>query len=73
VSFDENPRLIAGERTVFTTDIRTVVPALGGMLGFGNIRIVTAAGDAGRDAFTAVRDPMTFKRHVLEQKTQQLA
>ena len=50
-------------------DIRTVVPALGGMLGFGNIRIVTAAGDAGRDAFTAVRDPMTFKRHVLEQKT----
>ena len=50
-------------------DIRTVVPALGGMLGFGNIRIVTSAGEAGRDAFTAVRDPMTFKRHVLEQKT----
>jgi uncharacterized membrane protein YdbT with pleckstrin-like domain len=49
-------------------DIRTVIPALGGVLGFGHVRIVTAAGDAGRDTFAAVRDAQGFKRQVLEQK-----
>jgi hypothetical protein len=50
------------------SDIRTSTPALGSMLGFGNIRIVSAGGVAGRDNFTAVRDAEGFKRQVLEQK-----
>jgi Bacterial PH domain/Short C-terminal domain len=50
------------------SDIRTVTPAMGGVLGYGHIWIVTAAGDAGRDRFTAVRGAEAFKHHVLEQK-----
>jgi hypothetical protein len=50
------------------SDIRTVVPVLGARLGFGNIRIITASGDAGKDVFSGVRDAEQFKRHVLEQK-----
>jgi hypothetical protein len=50
------------------SDIRTTIPALGSVLGFGNIRIISAGGEAGRDNFTAVRDAEGFKRQVLEQK-----
>ncbi|MBV9356250.1 MAG: PH domain-containing protein [Chloroflexi bacterium] len=50
------------------SDIRTSTPALGSVLGFGNVRIVSAGGEAGRDNFTAVRDAEGFKRQVLEQK-----
>ncbi len=50
------------------SDIRMTTPALGSMLGFGNIRIISSSGEAGRDNFTAVRDAEGFKRHVLEQK-----
>ena len=49
-------------------DVRTIIPALGGLLGFGHIRIVSASGDAGIETFTAVRNAQGFKRHVLEQK-----
>jgi hypothetical protein len=52
-------------------DIRTVIPALGGLLGYGNIRIISASGDSGMDSFTAVRDATGFKRQVLEQKAAQ--
>jgi hypothetical protein len=51
------------------SDIRTIVPALGGLLGYGHIRIISAAGEAGKDTFTAVKDAEGFKRQVLEQKS----
>ena len=41
---------------------------LGGLLGYGNIRIISAAGEVGKDNFTAVRDAQGFKRQILEQK-----
>jgi hypothetical protein len=49
-------------------DVKTVVPWLGRMLGFGNIRIVSASGGAEADSFTSVRDVEPFKREILEQK-----
>jgi hypothetical protein len=49
-------------------DLRLVIPAFGSLLGYGNIRIISAGGSAGEDAFTAVRDAEGFKRQVLEQK-----
>jgi hypothetical protein len=53
------------------SDLRTVIPALGGLLGFGHIRIITAGGEAGSDTFTGVRDAQGFKRNVMEQKAAQ--
>jgi uncharacterized membrane protein YdbT with pleckstrin-like domain len=49
-------------------DVKTVIPWLGRMLGFGHIRIASASGDAGADNFTNVRDVEPFKREILEQK-----
>jgi uncharacterized membrane protein YdbT with pleckstrin-like domain len=49
-------------------DVKTTIPWLGRMLGFGHIRIVSASGVAGADAFTSVRDVEPFKREILEQK-----
>ena len=51
------------------SDVKTVVPAIGRMLGYGNIRIVTASGDAGVDNLTAIRDVGAFQREILEQKS----
>ena len=39
------------------------------MLGYGNIRIVTASGEAGVDNLTSIRDVDAFQREILEQKT----
>ena len=50
------------------SDIRTVSPALGRVLGYGHVRIISAAGEAGKDTFTAVRAAEVFKHAVLEQK-----
>jgi len=50
------------------SDIQTVIPWLGRLLGFGNIRIVSAAGEAGKDTFTGIDKPDEFKRRVLEAK-----
>jgi uncharacterized membrane protein YdbT with pleckstrin-like domain len=50
-------------------DVKTEVPWLGRMLGFGHIRIMSASGEAGADSFTTVREVEEFKREVLEQKT----
>ena len=50
------------------SDVRAVIPALGGLLGYGNIRIISASGEVGSDTFTAVRDAQGFKRQILEQK-----
>ena len=52
------------------TDIQSKKSAIGGMLGYGNIRIITASGDAGEDNFTSIIGPEAFKQAVLEQKTQ---
>jgi uncharacterized membrane protein YdbT with pleckstrin-like domain len=49
-------------------DVKTTIPWLGRMLGFGHIRIVSAAGEAGSDSFTNVREIEPFKREILEQK-----
>jgi membrane protein YdbS with pleckstrin-like domain len=51
------------------SDVKTVVPAIGRMLGYGNIRIVTASGEAGIDNLTSIRDVDAFQREILEQKT----
>ena len=50
-------------------DVKTVIPWLGRMLGFGHIRIMSASGAAGADSFTTVREVEDFKREILEQKT----
>jgi Bacterial PH domain len=50
------------------SDIQMVTPALGSLLGFGNIRLVSSGGEAGKDTFTGMRQPDAFKRQVLEQK-----
>jgi hypothetical protein len=50
------------------SDVRLVIPAVGGVLGYGNIRIISASGEVGKDTFTAVHDPQGFKRQILEQK-----
>ena len=49
-------------------DVKTMIPWLGRMLGFGHIRIVSASGEAGSDSFTNVREVEPFKREILEQK-----
>jgi len=51
------------------SDVKTAIPALGRMLGYGNIRILTSSGDAGADNLTSVRDVQAFQREILEQKT----
>jgi uncharacterized membrane protein YdbT with pleckstrin-like domain len=50
------------------SDIRTLTPVLGRMLNYGNVRIITAAGDSGKEALTSIRDAEQFKHQVLEQK-----
>jgi hypothetical protein len=50
------------------SDIRTIIPALGRVLGYGHIRIISSAGEAGMDTFTAVHGADVFKQQVLEQK-----
>ena len=52
------------------TDLRTRIPALGRMLGFGDITIMSASGEAGTDRFSSIRDVEGFKRQILELKTQ---
>jgi uncharacterized membrane protein YdbT with pleckstrin-like domain len=50
------------------TDIETKQGLVGRTLGYGNIRIISAAGRPGTDTFTAVLRPDGFKRNILEQK-----
>jgi uncharacterized membrane protein YdbT with pleckstrin-like domain len=50
------------------SDIQTSQGVVGRALGYGNIRIISAAGRPGTDTFTAVRDAAGFKRHIVEQK-----
>jgi uncharacterized membrane protein YdbT with pleckstrin-like domain len=55
------------------TDIQSKQSAIGGMLNFGNIRVITASGDTGEDNFTSIISSEAFKKAVLEQKTQATA
>src|SRR5215831_17587548 len=50
------------------SDIETSQGLVGRTLGYGNIKIISAAGRPGTDTFTAVHDPMSFKRTIIEQK-----
>jgi uncharacterized membrane protein YdbT with pleckstrin-like domain len=52
-------------------DVQSKSSAIGRSLGFGNIRIVTASGDAGEDTFTSMKGVDAFKKAILEQKTAQ--
>ena len=51
------------------TDLRTRVPWLGRMLGYGDLTIMSASGEAGVDTFRSVAGVEAFKRGVLETKT----
>jgi uncharacterized membrane protein YdbT with pleckstrin-like domain len=50
-------------------DVKTVTPAIGRLLGYGNIRIITASGEAGIDNLTSISRVEAFQREILEQKT----
>jgi uncharacterized membrane protein YdbT with pleckstrin-like domain len=51
------------------TDVRSKVPALGRMLGFGTVQILSSSGESGADTFTSVRKVEEFKHELLEQKS----
>jgi hypothetical protein len=50
------------------SDVMSRSGVIGRMLGFGNIKILTASGDAGYDNFTSMKGPDAFKKAVIEQK-----
>jgi uncharacterized membrane protein YdbT with pleckstrin-like domain len=50
-------------------DVRVKIPAVGKMLGFGDITITSSSGDAGQDTFTTVRKVDEFKKTIFQQKT----
>jgi hypothetical protein len=50
------------------TDVLSKSGVIGRSLGFGNIRILTGAGDAGKDNFTSLKGPDAFKKAIFEQK-----
>ena len=50
------------------SDVRVAVPMAGRMLGFGNIRIDSASGEAGQDTFRSMCEVESFKNEILEQK-----
>ena len=50
------------------SDVRSRKSAVGGMLGFGSVQLLSASGEVGTDNFTAVRNPDQLKKTILEQK-----
>jgi uncharacterized membrane protein YdbT with pleckstrin-like domain len=50
------------------SDVRVAVPVVGRVLGFGNIRIDSASGEAGQDTFRSMYRVEAFKNEILEQK-----
>jgi hypothetical protein len=50
------------------SDVFSRSGVIGRTLGFGNIKILTASGDAGYDNFTSMKAPEAFKKAVIEQK-----
>jgi uncharacterized membrane protein YdbT with pleckstrin-like domain len=53
------------------SDVRIKVPAVGKMLGFGDMTVLTSSGEAGTDSFKTVRKVEEFKKTIFEQKTAQ--
>lgn len=51
------------------TDVVSKSGVIGRTLGFGNLKILTASGDAGDDTFTSMKAPDAFKKTVIEQKS----
>jgi uncharacterized membrane protein YdbT with pleckstrin-like domain len=49
-------------------DVRTKVSAVGRGLGYGDITVYSASGEAGADKFQSVRNVEQFKTRILEQK-----
>jgi uncharacterized membrane protein YdbT with pleckstrin-like domain len=52
------------------SDVRSKASFVGRQLGYGDIAIYSASGEAGADRFTTVRNVDALKRTILEQKTQ---
>ena len=50
------------------TDVRLDEPALGRMLGFGNLKVLTASGAAGEDNFVTVAKAKELRTAIQEQK-----
>jgi len=50
------------------SDVRMRQSAVGRSLGFGDIQIISASGDAGQDKFTTVVNAVELKKQILEQK-----
>lgn len=50
------------------SDVRFRATAIGRMLGYGDVQIMTASGQAGEDRFTTVLQAEAFKKKILEQK-----
>jgi uncharacterized membrane protein YdbT with pleckstrin-like domain len=50
------------------SDVRVAVPFVGRMLGYGNIRIISTAGEAGQDTFRSMHQVEAFKNTILEEK-----
>jgi len=54
------------------TDVRLTEPALGRMLGFGDIQILTASGAAGQDIWTTVQNAAALRTAIQEQKARSM-
>lgn len=50
------------------SDVRMKISAVGRMLHYGDLTILSASGQSGADSFTSVRDVETLKKTILEQK-----
>ncbi len=50
------------------TDVQLIEPALGRMLKFGDVRILTSSGAAGEDRFQTVKDASLLRTAIQEQK-----
>jgi uncharacterized membrane protein YdbT with pleckstrin-like domain len=50
------------------SDVRTRQSFVGRRLGYGEIKIFSASGEAGADTFSSVRQSEEFKKRILEQK-----
>jgi uncharacterized membrane protein YdbT with pleckstrin-like domain len=54
-------------------DVRSRASAVGRMLGYGDVQIFSASGEAGADAFTTIRNAEQAKKVIFEQKTRREA
>ena len=50
------------------TDVRVVVGLLGRQLGYGDIRIVTGAGEAAADSFICITKPLEFRNAMMARR-----